>query len=210
MTTAREMVLRSRLAISAGRTMGRLDVNQRPRGSRRSTRSSFRREGRLTVAEAATSCSCGSMLLSKTARSSCCAGGSGRCLFADRFRSAARGPYTVSIGKSESSSSSTTTRRRDSTSVNTPSVSAERSMSATISGAVQQMTRASSSACGSGVAPIAMICTSLGSVTSPAASLASCTASSRVGATTSIFSPSPRRKIAGSRNASDFPEPVSA
>ena len=56
-----------------------------------------------------------------------------------------------------------------------------RTPSAMNSAAVQQMTEAPSSAAGWGAQPMATICTASSRVQSPAASLASCTASSRLG-----------------------------
>ena len=61
-----------------------------------------------------------------------------------------------------------------------------------------------------GVAPIAMICTAPALSSNPIASFASCTASSRVGDTTSTRSPGSRLVRDGRRKARDLPEPVSA
>ena len=89
-----------------------------------------------------------------------------------------------------------------------------RTPSAMNSAAVQQMTEAPSRAAGWGEQPMATICTASSLVQRLAASLASCTASSRVGATTSTLwrasYEASSRTSAGNRKASDLPLPVSA
>ena len=93
-TTARGTALRSVDATSSGRTIcGGLSY-QRPRGSRRSTRPSFSRVGRLIVAEAASSWRSSAELASTTSRTSSSAGVIGTLfLRASAFlRCAARGP----------------------------------------------------------------------------------------------------------------------
>mmetsp|Transcript_25923 Transcript_25923/g.83234 ORF Transcript_25923/g.83234 Transcript_25923/m.83234 type:complete len:260 (+) Transcript_25923:2063-2842(+) len=143
-------------------------------------------------------------------RSSASAGGGAASRFAARRCRSARGPRNVSTGRRQSISSSTTRRRSQRAWSRDEATAPDAASCSAIASEVHASTDAAITSRGAGTEPTERMATVSPAGSSGDASAASWTASSRVGAMSSSFERGEMWRSAGSRNASDFPEPVSA